>query len=278
MDRLGCALALLSGLVVLLASGCGSAQVTPQDTQSSAAAQGTAVAQPSSSPIPTPAVAALKSASVTQDLATATGGFTCAVKVTIWDRLPQSVQAPVAHPACTDATIDPTSDYDPKTDIVIPFEFTLKNTTKGFDLQDPSIEYRFVSSVRDVKRSLDESRTLDSLDWYDSGWDVTSWTVDLNEPGNTCWVRAKPQQEGSYPTMTWSTSLAPGESVSHFGFFVYRDKRTPAEPSGSAWTLKYLSVRVLYNDSGYMNGVNVAKVMREPSLTGEPGLFDLTEW
>ena len=286
MNRLGYALAVLAGLAVLLAAGCGSGEVTPQDTQSPAAAP-----QPSSSPTPSPADAALKSTSATQ-YQTLDSGYTCSVKVTIWDRLPESVQAPVAHPADADATIDPTSDYDPKTDVVIPFEFTLKNTTKGFDLQDPKLVYGLVSSVRHVNGSLDKPRTLDSLDWYDSGWDVTSWTVDIETDqrgfGDPIRIVSAGPQAYVYPSMNWSTSLAPDDSVSHVGFFVYHDERTPVEPSGSAWTLKYLAVHALYDENygNYLDSIQTAAGdvdslrklrMRGPSLTGESGQFYLAE-
>ncbi len=291
-NRLGYALALVSGLAVLFAAGCGSGEVTPQNTQSSAAAHGTTVPQPSSSPTPSPADAAPKSASATQHQ-TLDSGYTCSVEVTIWNRLPESVQAPVAHPADADATIDPTSDYDPTTDVVIPFEFTLTNTTKSFDLQDPKLVYGFVSSVQEANRSLDKPRTLDSWDWYDSGWDVTGWTVDVQTDqsgsGNPIHVVSAKPPEYVYPSMSWSTSLAPGDSVSHVGFFVYHDTRTPVEPSGSAWTLKYLAVHALYWDEtyfGYLDSIQTAAGdvaslrklrMRGPSLTGESGQFYLAE-
>jgi hypothetical protein len=200
----------------------------------------------------------------------------------------------VAHPAEADATIDPGSDYDPKTDTVIPFELTLTNTTKGFDLQDPNLTYGLVSSVREVNKSLDKPRTLDSWDWYSSGWDVTSWTVDIETDdrgsGNPIHIVSAGPQAYVYPSMNWSTSLAPGDSVSHVGFFVYHDTRTPVEPSGSAWTLTSLAVHALYDENhgyaNYIDSISTAAAdldslrklrMRGPSLAGGSGLFYLAE-
>jgi hypothetical protein len=210
-----------------------------------------------SSPAPWSA-AELKSASLTKKFETPSK-YTCTVKVTVWKPIPKVVDSPVTHPAYDEAVITPGSDYDPSTDTVIPFSMTVRNTTKGFDLKKPGIRYRLTTPTRGVTRSATETRTLEAMTWSTDGPQVTS--CDLRGAS----VSLENGNEDTWPSVSWSDPLAPDASVTQYGYFIYRDHRTPAEPHGTKWVLGFIVVMPTYTGGSAVGPMETKGL----SLTGK---------
>lgn len=242
--RFALVLILASSAATLLLGGCGSSSggSAPADTQSSPAASAPAAVDPTPSVAAAPA---LKSSSVTHDYTNASG-FSSSVKVTVWKPEPKGATSPVAHPLDSTVTLDPSSDYDPTTDLVIPVAVTLTNTTKGFDIKQPRIVW-WVQGLNCGSKSTTEVRTLDFRGWYSDGWETTTWDVGTQGVDGTLWqsaaeyqVQATSEDVGNPAIITWSDPLPPGESDTQVGFFIYHDHATPKDPNGTAWVLNYL--------------------------------------
>ena len=190
---------------------------------------------------------ALKSASVTHTYKDASG-YTCSVKMTVWDREPADATSPIAHPLDSAITLNPSSDYDPQTDVVIPVSVTLTNTTKGFDIDQPGITWDVVGLTCGSKE-LTEARSLEYWGWFADGWATFTWKITTGPLGVGAWLQ-------TLPSVEWSDPLPPqGEDVQN-GFFVYRDQLTPVEPHGTAWILDSLVTdpmltEVFNNDSSF---------------------------
>jgi hypothetical protein len=172
----------------------------------------------------------LKSKSLTRHFKDPSG-YTSSLTETIWDPIPADVTSPVQHPLSEGITLDPSSDYDPKTDVAIPFSFTLTNTTKGFDIEKPTIAYTLgdtrTTQMASQATPIKETRNIESWDWQSSGWDKSVWGVDYDLGIYSV------DSAVSAPSSEWSAPLAPGGSVTLNGFVIYRDRLTPAEPKGT---------------------------------------------
>lgn len=263
MRRCGIGLGLLLGVVLLLAAGCGSGEVPPPATEAPTDTQESALPEPAPSSPAAWSSSELKSASLTRTFKTQSE-YTCTIKLTIWEPIPKSVDSLVTHPESDEAVIDPASDYDPAMDAVIPFAMKLTNTTKGFDLEEPGIRYSLtepkaragVSASEIVE--LGEARVLEAWAWYADGVDVTTWDLRSGR------VSLENGNENAQPSVTWSEPLATGDSVTQYGYFVYRDHRTPAEPKGSKWALDFVVVMPNYTGA-FASGPTSTKGL---SLTG----------
>jgi hypothetical protein len=117
------------------------------------------------------------------------------------------------------------------------------------------VSYDFVADSRKVAKMVRQPHVLESWDWFDAGWQSTTWNVGTNGdidtfvPGSqyhNIHVEVAMQQPGSdfhgSPQVTWNQPLATGTSDVHLGFLVYRDKVSPAEPKGTKWMLDHLGL------------------------------------
>ncbi len=248
--------------------GCGSGTATTT-SQTNSAPTGTsaqsldeylsqAAATASESPLSASwSSAELKSSSLTKEFESPSK-YTCAIKVTVWKPVPKTVDSPVDHPADSEAVITPGSDYDPTTDTVIPFALTLTNTTRGFDLEKVGIRYRLTSQEAEFDTAT-EARTLEAWAWNSEGVDVTTWDLRGSK------VSLENGLEDTWPSVEWSEPLATGDSVTNYGYFIYRDHRTPAEPHGTKSVLGSVIVVPTYT-GGSAAGPRATKGL---SLTGK---------
>jgi hypothetical protein len=221
------------------------AQTSAATTQNSDQSQAT----PSdSSASNTPTTLNLKSASYTQKLVKDPSGYTSTVKITLWQPVPKGVQWPVAHPGDSTAVFPQPDGFDPSTDIVIPYELTLTNTTKGFDISDAKLAYKIATDTKSADQ-FSTPRSLDTFDWVDNSWQSNTWSVSINNTYGRPYVWAEMQQPNGgdvvgYPNFSWG-SLASGESQSVVSFLVYHDQVTPAEPRGTKSALSHLALTAL---------------------------------
>jgi len=186
---------------------------------------------------PKPTMPALKSESLTKKNKDQ-NGYSSSIKEAIWQPIPADFTSPFQHPLDSAVTIDPSSDYDPKTDVVIPYSVTLTNTTEGYSIDKPRIQYQ-LWPIQVSDGSINSPRTIETWDWHSDGWSKNTWDVTNATGFGESGLRVEMQNPsmGTWPTTEWSTPLAPGASDTVNGFFVYRDQLTPAEPKGTRWTL-----------------------------------------
>jgi len=241
LRRLSYLTAFASGIVALaLIAGC-----TPVSggVQNNAAEKGApSVTTPAPAPQATPSTPVapdLKSLSAVGHFKDG-NGYSSTIKETIWQPIPASVTSAFQHPMDAAVTIDPSSDYDPKTDVVVPFSLTLTNTTKGFAIEKPTIDYS-VESIGAAGAQTYDLMILEAWDWHSDGWSTTKYNVGGVVDGQLA-VRPSDVSAGTADT-EWSNPLASGASVTVNGFFVYRDKLTPARPKGTRWVLNNMSLR-----------------------------------
>ena len=243
MRRLSYLTAFALGIVALaLIAGCspvsGAVQTKAPETTAPQATNPAPAPQPAP---PTPVVSDLKSVSAIGHFKDG-NGYSSTIKETIWQPIPASVTSAFQHPMDSAATIDPSSDYDPKTDVVVPFSLTLTNTTKGFAIEKPQIAYSVAPVGRANTPSTWEMMSLETWDWHSDGWSTTKYNI-AGVVDNQLIVQ--PGDYGApFPTTEWSNPLAPGASDTVNGFFIYRDKLTPAEPKGTRWVLGNLSLQI----------------------------------
>ncbi len=236
----------LLGVVLLLAAACGG-ETPPQAADVTAGAQESVVPEPeASSPAPWSA-AELESASLTREFSNPSG-YTCTIELTVWRPVPKRISSPVAHPQSDEAVITPDVDYDPTMDTVIPFTLTLTNTTKGFDLEEVGLRYRLTSQESEWDTET-EARTLEAWAWYSDGLDVTTWDLRGSK------VSQENGNDDTWPSVEWDEPLAPGDSVTQCGYFVYRDHPTPNEPQGNKGILDDVIVMPSYS-GGTATGAN----------------------
>jgi len=240
LRRFSCPVSFALGIVALaLIAGCSPASEAVQTKAPETTAPQPTSPAPSPQPaVPESVVSDLKSVSAIQHYKTASG-YSTTIRETIWHPLPTDIAGPAQHPAGDGATIDPSSDYDPKTDVVVPFRLTLTNTTKGFAIEKPTIDYS-VESIGAAEAQTYDMMSLEAWDWHSDGWSTTKYNVGGVVDGQLA-VRPSDVSAGTADT-EWSDPLAPGASVTVNGFFVYRDKLTPAKPKGTRWVLDNLSL------------------------------------
>ena len=235
--------AFASGIVALaLIAGCSPASEAVQTNAPETTAPQATNPAPSPQPAPPkPVVSDLKSVSATQHFKNGSG-YSTTIRETVWQSLPTDIAGPAKHPADVGVTIDPSSDYDPKADVVIPFSLTLTNSTKGFAIEQPRIQYSVdsIGSVKERPRYWGIMR-LEAWDWHSDGWSTTNY--DLTNIIDGKLIVLPSDASAGFATTEWSDPLEPGASVTLNGFFVYRDKLTPAAPKGTRWVLNNLSLQ-----------------------------------
>jgi hypothetical protein len=237
----------LLAATALLVTGC---QQPPSVVESEVAADAP-VDVPAVTP-PAPAALTLKSASNTRNF-TDPSGYSVSIEETFWEAIPADVAQPVRHPA-GDATIDPSSDYDPKADVAIPFSLTLSNTTKGFEIKAPQIAYDMTPYAKPGP-AIKAVRTLESRDLHSDGWSTKVWNVGGRSIAGGFGVDVVGRDPGSgFQITTWPGPLPSGGSRTVLGFFIYRDTFTPAEPEGARWVLD--NVYLTYWGTGTPKGEN----------------------
>jgi hypothetical protein len=248
---------LATGLVAAaLLAGCSNSGTGQSDgAQSIASAQPsqTAAAQPTAAAAAAAAAPALESSSVTHAYKDSSG-FSCSVKVTVWQPVPADAASPVAHPLDSTVTLDSSADYDPQTDVLVPVSVTLTNTTKGFDIQEPTIIW-YVQGLTCGSKRLTEARTLEFWGWYSDGWESTTWGVGTTSAsdlglGNEYKVDLETgisAEDTNIPLIKWSDPLSPGREDTQVGFFIYRDRATPNDPNGTPWVLNHVLLGSTWN-------------------------------
>lgn len=95
--------------------------------------------------------------------------------------------------------------------------------------------------------------------WYTDGPQVTSW--DLRGAS----VSLENGNEDTWPSVSWSDPLASGDSVTQYGYFIYRVHRTPAEPQGTKWVLGFVVVMPTYTGGSAIGPMETKGL----SLTGK---------
>jgi len=198
-------------------------------------------------------------------------GYTCSVTLTVWEPIPADAVGIVAHPADKPAPstqadqseptviLDSASDYDPKTDMVIPLSVGTQNTTDGFDLEGLQVNSQCAGlPCTDPEYTISPARALDFTFFYSDGNQTKSMAFATSPAdswgGNRMQIQTGTDSFAS--TTTWTDPLAPDERGGALGFAILHDYYSPAAPQGDAAMLELL---MLTPNMGFADWTPVTK-------------------
>jgi len=239
-------LVLASLAVALLLCGCGSS------SGGGGAATASSLSSPSVAPQQALPESTASSAPATPNLASKRAtwdfkrgdGYTCSVTFTVWAPPPANVSSAFGHPAAASDAVDPTADWDPKTDLVIPFQVKVENTTSGFELSDARtmvVLFGLHLGSSKLEISADHPKLMVSMFFFSDGPSTTNWQVYTDDEGFGPGVKVMGANTNDDSTIiTWST-LSPQASSTVNAFIILHDYYSPASPAGAKALLSHLA-------------------------------------
>ena len=257
----------LAGLVTALllggcASGSGGAGTTPVSSQASPL-EASQPASPDPTASPAPTAATLTSTHATWKYKRG-DGYTSSVTFTVWTPVPKDVSGAFGHPEDASSTVDPTADYDPTTDVAIPFQVKLENTTSGFDLNDArTLVQLFGLSLGNSKMeiSMDHPKLMDTILFFSDGRSTDNWQVYTENQLGYWYVKVMPANTDDTPIIiTWS-ALSPKASSTVNAFIILHDYYSPATPAGATALLSRIAANPMTMDDWTVAGQSAPKAL-----------------
>ena len=170
--------------------------------------------------------------------------YQCEMTISVWSAFPPHSSGTLTHPADSKVTVSSESDFDPKTDIVIPIQLKVKNTTPNFDFENlvAMVSMRGLAMPKDTKKSY--SKALDQIFFLDDGRNTDKLVASvvgadsLAGPG----MSVTNADLSGLSSITWA-SLAPNALGIANGVVIFHDYFAPSTPSGSKEMLGYLALQ-----------------------------------
>lgn len=169
-------------------------------------------------------------------------GYTVAVRLRVWAPVRRSAGNALVHPDNPSATASDAVTYDPSTDIAIPWEATIINTTPGFDLQSLSwgVDVYLVPYSNLVTT---QEYSVDLAAYLSDGWSVRNDAVSMGDATNSPQMSGDNQAGGATAVGVDSSSITRnGGQTSVDGFVIVHDYYSPSHPSGAKALLSGLAV------------------------------------
>lgn len=260
-----CRLSVLAmGMVAAaLLAGCSSSATSGQSgaTQAATSAQpsDTATAQPTPTANPSP----MTSAHATWKYKRS-DGYTSSVTFTVWTPVPKDVSSAFGHPEDANGAVDPTADYDPTTDVAIPFQVKLANTTSGFDLSDArTLVQLFGLSLGSSKMEIspDHPKLMDTILFFSDGRSTDNWQVYTENQFGYWYVKVMPANTDDTPIIISWSALSSQASSTVNAFIVLHDYYSPATPAGARELLTRIAANPMTMDDWTPAGQSAPKAL-----------------